>query len=171
MGQWAVGCSFVRLSCQQVMTSNYIRNLEFSVSNLVKKNEKQQVNAVSVRTKEEMVHCWMTNLVKQEGQEEKVINLARRCMTRFLDTLEEESFHAWSCSELLAATCLLVTSKIVSAKPLTGRVLLKYSGDEFNMEELMSCELLVLSKLGWDVYLDCQEDAVERLDNLSFRDT
>jgi len=152
------------------MTSNYIRNLEFSVSNLVKKNEKP-VNAVSVRTKEEMVHCWMTNLVKQEGQEEKVINLARRCMARFLDTLEEESFHAWSCSELLAATCLLVTSKIVSANPLTGRILLKYSGDDFSMEELMSCELLVLSKLGWDVYLDCQDDALEKLDNLSFRDT
>lgn len=152
------------------MTSNYIRNLEFSVGNLVKKNEKQ-VNMVNVRTREEMVHCWMTNLVRQEGQEEKVINLARRCMTRFLDTLEEESFHAWSCSELLAATCLLVTSKIVSVKPLAAKVLLNYAGSDFTMEELMSCELLLLSKLGWDVYLDCQDDAVEKLDNLSFRDT
>jgi hypothetical protein len=118
------------------MTSNYIRNLEFSVGNLVKKNEKQ-VKIVNVRTREEMVHCWMTNLVRQEGQEEKVINLARRCMTRFLDTLEEESLHAWSCSELLAATCLLVTSKIVSVKPLAAKVLLNYAGSDFTMEELM----------------------------------
>eukprot|EP00091_Calanus_sinicus_P014738 TRINITY_DN3239_c0_g1_i1.p1 TRINITY_DN3239_c0_g1~~TRINITY_DN3239_c0_g1_i1.p1 ORF type:complete len:121 (-),score=50.38 TRINITY_DN3239_c0_g1_i1:76-438(-) len=46
------------------MTSNYIRNLEFSVGNLVKKNE-NPVNIVNVRTREEMVHCWMTNLVRQ----------------------------------------------------------------------------------------------------------
>merc|ERR1719419_2250413 len=129
------------------------------------------VNKVNVRTREEMIHCWMSNLVRQEGQEEKVIDLARRCMTRFLDTLEEESYHAWRSSELLAATCLLVTSKTVSSKPLTARTLLKYAGSDFTMEELMTCELLLLSKLGWDVYLDCQDDPVESLDNLSFRDT
>ena len=83
------------------MTSNYIRNLEYSVSNMVMKTE-NPVNKVNVRTREEMIHCWMSNLVRQEGQEEKVIDLARRCMTRFLDTLEEESYHAWRSSELLA---------------------------------------------------------------------
>ena len=32
-----------------------------------------------------------------------------------------------------------------------------------------SCELLLLSKLGWDVYLDCQqEEHVILLDNLNF---
>ena len=31
-----------------------------------------------------------------------------------------------------------------------------------------SCELLLLSKLGWDVYLDCEQEAVEQLDNLMF---
>ena len=135
------------------MTSNYIRNLEFSVVNLVKKNDKQ-VNIVNVRTREEMVHCWMTNLVRQEGQEEKVINLARRCMTRFLDTLEEESLDAWSCSELLAATCLLVTSKIVSVKPLAAKVLLHYAGSDFTMEELMVSSpayFCILSISFWNV--------------------
>ena len=32
-----------------------------------------------------------------------------------------------------------------------------------------SCELLLLSKLGWDVYLDCQqEEDFIMLDNLNF---
>ena len=126
------------------MTSNYIRNLEYSVSNMVMKTE-NPVNKVNVRTREEMIHCWMSNLVRQEGQEEKVIDLARRCMTRFLDTLEEESYHAWRSSELLAATCLLVTSKTVSSKPLTARTLLKYAGSDFTMEELMVRLFLTIS--------------------------
>jgi len=92
---------------------------------------------VNVRSREEVVHCWMVNLVRQEGQEEKVISLARRCMTRFLNTLDEESVPAWSCSELLAAACLLVTSKIVSINPLTAKKLVKYASGDFVMEELM----------------------------------
>ena len=126
------------------MTSNYIRNLEFSVSNLVK-NDKQVM--VNVRSREEVVHCWMVNLVRQEGQEEKVISLARRCMKRFLDTLDQESLHAWSCSELLAAACLLVTSKIVSTNPLTAKLLVKYAGSDFAMEELMVRPLFLFVSL------------------------
>ena len=87
--------------------------------------------------REEKVFCWMSNLVRQEGQEEKVMDLARRCMLRFLDTLDEESYAAWRCSELLAAACLLVTSKTVSAKPLSAKVLLNYANSDFTMEELM----------------------------------
>merc|ERR1719192_333443 len=81
--------------------------------------------------------------------------LARRCMARFLETLQGEDYVAmWRGSVLLAAACLLVTSKLVSVSPLPAKLLLHYSGQAFSMEELTSCELLLLSKLGWDVYLD-----------------
>ena len=85
---------------------------------------------------DEAVYNWMINLVRQEGQEEKVAILSRRCMNRFIDALDIETVPLWRCSVLLAAACLLVTSKIISTTPLGGRMLLKYSGNAFNMEEL-----------------------------------
>ena len=39
---------------------------------------------------------------------------------------------------------------------------------------LQDCELLLLSRLGWDVYLDCDQEeptATLRLDNLNFTET
>ena len=41
---------------------------------------------------------------------------------------------------------------------------------------LQDCELLLLSKLGWDVYLDCDSEPVDptpriRLNNLNFTET
>lgn len=39
---------------------------------------------------------------------------------------------------------------------------------------LQDCELLLLSRLGWDVYLDCNQEeptATLRLDNLNFTET
>ena len=78
----------------------------------------------------------MCNLVRQEGQPERVSTMARRCMTRFLDSLDQDTVPVWRRSLLLAAACLLVTSKIVSQAPLSAKLLLKYSGAAFSMEEL-----------------------------------
>merc|ERR1712066_1032067 len=95
----------------------------------------------------------------------------------FLASLEEEeSLEAWSCSPLLAASCLLVTSKIFSPNPISALSLLKYADNAFVMQELLDCELLLLSKLGWDVYLDRDpepEDPIPRirLNNLNFMET
>ena len=75
-------------------------------------------------------------MVKQEENDEKVAVLSRRIMIRFLETLDPDSVDIWRCSVLLAATCLLVTSKIVSQFPLGAKKLLKYSGGAFTMEEL-----------------------------------
>merc|ERR1712117_819740 len=96
---------------------------------------------------------------------------------RFLAALEEEeSLEAWSCSPLLAASCLLVTSKIFSPSPISALSLLKYADNAFVMQELLDCELLLLSKLGWDVYLDRDPEPEDptpriRLNNLNFMET
>ena len=78
----------------------------------------------------------MCNLVRQEGQPDRVSAMSRRCMTRFLDSLDPDTVPVWRRSLLLAAACLLVTSKIVSQVPLSAKLLLKYSGAAFSMEEL-----------------------------------
>ena len=78
----------------------------------------------------------MCNLVRQEGQPDRVSAMARRCMTRFLDSLDPDTVPVWRRSLLLAAACLLVTSKIVSKVPLSAKLLLKYAGAAFSMEEL-----------------------------------
>ena len=58
-------------------------------------------------------------------------------LRRFLETLQGEDYVAmWRGSVLLAAACLLVTSKLVSVSPLPAKLLLHYSGQAFSMEEL-----------------------------------
>ena len=58
-------------------------------------------------------------------------------LPRFLETLQGEDYVAmWRGSVLLAAACLLVTSKLVSVSPLPAKLLLHYSGQAFSMEEL-----------------------------------
>ena len=148
-----------------------VSNLEFSLGGLVREGRPSRDREATL--------CWMVNVVRQEGRGEAMTALARRCMDRFLASLdEEESILAWSCSPLLAASCLLVTSKIFSPNPLTARSLLKYSDNAFMMQELLDCELLLLSRLGWDVYLDLEEEDAEdqtsariQLDNLNFSET
>ena len=106
-----------------------VTNLEFSVGGLVRQRPHQAREATT---------CWMANVARQSGGGEAVGALAGRCRERFLASLEEEdSLHAWSCSPLLAASCLLVTSKIFSSCPLTARSLLKYADNAFVMQELL----------------------------------
>ena len=107
-----------------------VSNLEFSVGGLVREGRPSRDREATL--------CWMVNVVRQEGRGEAMTALARRYMDRFLASLdEEESILAWSCSPLLAASCLLVTSKIFSPNPLTARSLLKYSDNAFMMQELL----------------------------------
>ena len=110
-----------------------VHNLEFSVGGLVRE--------VKPSASKEATVCWMVNVVRQEGKGEAMTVLARRCMDRFLASLEEEdSLEAWSCSPLLAASCLLVTSKIFSPNPISALSLLKYADSAFVMQELLvSC--------------------------------
>ena len=125
-----------------------VHNLEFSVGGLVRE--------VKPSTSKEATVCWMVNVVRQEGKGEAMTVLARRCMDRFLASLEEEdSLEAWSCSPLLAASCLLVTSKIFSPNPISALSLLKYADNAFVMQELLvsyiSSRFILGTKLemGW----------------------
>ena len=112
-----------------------ISNLQYSVRDLIRQDTR--LPSQSQKKAEEAVHWWIVNLVREEALEEKVALLARRCMTRFLDSLDQDSLPAWRSSQLLAAACLLVTTKIVSTNPPGGKKLIKYAGGAFSMEELM----------------------------------
>ena len=123
-----------------------MHNLEFSVGGLVRE--------VKPSASKEATVCWMVNVVRQEGKGEAMTVLARRCMDRFLASLEEEeSLEAWSCSPLLAASCLLVTSKIFSPNPISALSLLKYADNAFVMQELLvsgpSFFLSTKQDIGW----------------------
>ena len=124
-----------------------VHNLEFSVGGLVRE--------VKPSTSKEATVCWMVNVVRQEGKGEAMTVLARRCMDRFLASLEEEdSLEAWSCSPLLAASCLLVTSKIFSPNPISALSLLKYADNAFVMQELLvSCtsHLVAFLERSWKI--------------------
>ena len=123
-----------------------ISNLQYSVRDLIK--QEARLACQSQKKAEDAVHCWIVNLVREEGLEEKVAALSRRCMTRFLESLDQDSLPAWRSSQLLAAACLLVTTKIVSTNPPGGKKLLKYAGGAFSMEELMVSPVMIIMIFG-----------------------
>ena len=66
-----------------------ISNLQYSVRDLIKQDAR--LTSQSQKKAEEAVHCWIVNLVREEALEEKVALLSRRCMTRFLESLDQDS--------------------------------------------------------------------------------
>ena len=63
------------------------------------------------------------------------------------------------------------SSLVDRSQQLTEHFILFFALEQVELTmfyHFQSCELLLLSKLGWDVYLDCQqEEHVTMLDNLS----
>merc|ERR1711915_782427 len=124
------------------------------------------------QTEEENVDLWMKNIVKESGKGMKIYISAKICMKRFLASLTDpSSVSTWRESKLLAAACLLVSSKVAAGdnepeevKSLenkgdvtahfTAKDLVKSAGS-FGKTELLDCELLLLYRLGWDVFLGC----------------
>jgi len=174
-----------------------VTNLRFLEDNATlkvkEKEDKNEENKLTIHMRRKTLDFWMKNLIKEERREEKLYLLGRRCLDRFLSSLDyPDTQLIWSSSHLLGAACLLVTSKTFALDeekhddedpdkkdkkmpPLAARDLIKYAGHSFGIQELLDCELLLLSKLGWDVYLDCQndhlhqeEDNLLHLDNLTF---
>merc|ERR1712172_316885 len=62
-----------------------ITNVEYTVRELMK------VPGIAPAQPDEGLYNWMCNLVRQEGQPERVSTMSRRCMTRFLDSLDQDT--------------------------------------------------------------------------------
>ncbi|ROT80019.1 hypothetical protein C7M84_001244, partial [Penaeus vannamei] len=84
---------------------------------------------------------------QEERREEEVFTLAMNMMDRFLSlvTIRRQQL------QLLGTVCLFLASKIKESPPLDPHLLAQYTADSITVEEIRKWELLVLTRLKWDL--------------------
>ncbi|XP_075972768.1 cyclin D [Anticarsia gemmatalis] len=92
---------------------------------------------------------WMLEVCEDQGCQEEVFPLAMSYLDRFLSTCAVSKSQV----QLLGTACLLLASKLrePGSRALPAEVLVFYTANSITLADLCSWELLVLSKLKWDV--------------------
>jgi len=90
---------------------------------------------------------WMLDVCIDQRCHTDVFLLSTNVMDRFLAQvkLPKRQF------QLLGATSIFLASKMVEPSPISALTLIKCTADTYDREELLSMELLILSKLKWDL--------------------
>lgn len=104
-----------------------------------------------------MVATWMLEVCEDQNCQEGVFSLAMNYMDRFLSMV---NIHR-SQLQLLGAVCLFLASKMKDSRPLAAEKLCMYTAQSISLQEVTSWELLVLSKLKWDLWAITPHDFLD----------
>ncbi|XP_071487766.1 G1/S-specific cyclin-D2-like [Diadema antillarum] len=94
-----------------------------------------------------LVVDWMFEVCEEQQREEDVFWCAVNYMDRFLSMIRIRRCQF----QLLGATCMFLASKLLETVPLTSEKLIIYTDHSITLEQLLSFEQLVLTKLKWDL--------------------
>ncbi|XP_026746809.1 G1/S-specific cyclin-D3 [Trichoplusia ni] len=96
-----------------------------------------------------LVAEWMLEVCEDQGCQEEVFPLAISYLDRFLSVCAVSKSQV----QLLGTACLLLASKLrePGSRALPAELLVFYTANSITLTDLCSWELLVLSKLKWDV--------------------
>ncbi|KAF5285008.1 hypothetical protein FQR65_LT02320 [Abscondita terminalis] len=132
----------------QVLLSDRVLN------NLLKSEEQYALPAAFLRKQTDVtpqmrkiVAEWMMEVCDEQNCQDEVFPIAVHLMDRFLAVCSINK----SCLQLLGTSCMLVASKLREPKPLPAQTLVFYTDNSIRIEDLRRCELLVVSKLKWDL--------------------
>jgi len=106
-----------------------------------------------------MVTDWMLEVCLDQRCHVDVFLLSCNIMDRFLSQIEIKK----SQFQLVAAATMFISSKLVDPCPISGNDLVKYTDKTYNLTELLEMELLILSKLKWDLSAVTPYDFLEYL--------
>ncbi|XP_044748498.1 G1/S-specific cyclin-D2-like [Coccinella septempunctata] len=95
----------------------------------------------------QVVTTWMHEVCEEQMCEDQVFPLAVNCMDRFLCLCPIKRQQL----QLLGAVCLLIASKLRSTNSFPIEILCAYTDYSVSHANMVAWELLVLSKLKWNV--------------------
>jgi len=107
----------------------------------------------------QVVAEWMLEVCEEEQSQPELFCLAINCLDRFLSRVEIKK----SQLQLLASACLLVSWKVREHSKITAQKIVKYTNYNIQQEELLEWEVLVLSKLNWNIPPVVAMDFVEHI--------
>ncbi|XP_014354693.1 G1/S-specific cyclin-D3 [Papilio machaon] len=144
MGPRAAGCdpvllrrrvldNLLRAEERYAVTANYFATLQTEITPHMRR----------------LVAEWMLEVCEDQSCQEEVFPLAMSYLDRFLSTCAVGK----SQLQLLGTACLLLASKLrePGSRGLPADLLVFYTANSITLSDLCSWELLVLSKLKWDV--------------------
>ncbi|KAB0799007.1 hypothetical protein PPYR_06887 [Photinus pyralis] len=131
------------------------------LNNLLKSEEQYALPASFLRKQTEVtpqmrkiVAEWMMEVCDEQNCQDEVFPIAVNFMDRFLAVRSINKSHL----QLLGTSCMLVASKLREPKPLPAQTLVFYTDNSITIEDLRKCELLVVSKLKWDLTVVTPQD-------------
>jgi len=106
-----------------------------------------------------LVTDWMLEVCLDQNCHADVFLLSCNVMDRFLSqvNIKKNQF------QLVAASTMFIASKLVDPCPITGLDLVKYSDNTYQLSELLEMELVILSRLKWDLSTVTPYDFLEHL--------
>ncbi|KAK9886883.1 hypothetical protein WA026_019141 [Henosepilachna vigintioctopunctata] len=102
---------------------------------------------------------WMMEVCEEQKCQDEVFLLAMNYMDRFLNSCNIRKNQL----QLLGTTCMLLASKLREPAPLAAETLVYYTDHSITKHELLRWELLVLSKLKWDLSAITPQDFLRHL--------
>jgi len=117
-----------------------------------------QDNELMPHMRKEVAH-WMLEVCEAEQCQPEIFCLAINYLDRFLSICKI----AQSQLQLLASVCLLVACKVRQHRTLAASKLVEYSDFNLDVLNIMEWEVLLLSKLDWDMSSVIASDFVEHI--------
>jgi len=106
-----------------------------------------------------IVTDWMVEVTEDQMCQPQVICLAINYMDRFLSNVDIKKNEF----QLLACTCLLLSSKFCQVVPISTEQLVLYTDNSISVEDMRQFELKVLNALQWELSTVTSQDFLEHL--------
>ncbi|XP_017772713.1 PREDICTED: G1/S-specific cyclin-D2-like [Nicrophorus vespilloides] len=136
------------------------------VLNNLLKTEERYMSASFVNVQKEVtphmrkiVAEWMMEVCDEQNRQDEVFPLAMNFLDRFLMVCCISKRQL----QLLGTVCMLLASKLREPKPLLAETLVFYTDHSITKSDLWSWEVLVLSKLKWDIAAVTPQDFLSHI--------